>query len=51
MNRTCNDCTYGQWANKEGVKVCKTCVGMDKFKTFRSWLLPVVKGPGEEGVG
>jgi hypothetical protein len=51
MNKTCNECTYGQWANEEGVDVCEICVGMDKFKQFRVPLLPYVKDLGEEGVG
>jgi disulfide oxidoreductase YuzD len=50
MNKTCSECVHGQWANAEGVEVCEACVNMDKFKQFRTWLLPVVKGPGEEGV-
>jgi len=50
MNKTCNECIYGQWANEEGVDVCETCVHLSNFKQFLRQLLPIVTVPGEEGV-
>lgn len=41
MDKTCNNCKYGQWNVKDDE--CKDCILMNNFKSDRSWLLEPVK--------